>query len=94
MKQYFIYILANKTRGTLYVGVTNDLQKRVHEHKNGLVKGYTKRYNVKKLVYFEISRDIKSAIAREKQMKKWYRKWKIELIEKKNPIWNDLYEYL
>ena len=75
----------------LYIGVTNNLARRIYEHKNNLVEGYTKKYNIKNLVYFEITPDIKSAIVREKQMKKWYRKWKIELIEKENPNWIDLY---
>ncbi|MCB0731453.1 MAG: GIY-YIG nuclease family protein [Ignavibacteriae bacterium] len=91
MKQYYVYILASKKNGMLYIGVTNNLARRIYEHKNNLVEGYTKKYNIKNLVYFEITPDIKSAIVREKQMKKWYRKWKIELIEKENPNWIDLY---
>lgn len=94
MKQYFVYILASKKNGTLYIGVTNNLSKRIYEHKHGLVEGYTKKYNVKNLVYYEITTDIKSAITREKDMEKWYRKWKIELIERENPEWEDLYERL
>jgi len=84
--------MANKRNGTLYIGVTNDLVKRVYEHKHGLIDGFTKRYNVKNLVYYEIHGDIKEAITREKRLKKWYRKWKIELIEKSNPNWKDLYK--
>lgn len=94
MKSYYVYILANKINGTLYTGVTNDLIKRVYEHKNNLIKGFTKRYCVHKLVYFEETNDINSAIKREKQLKKWNRVWKLELIEKYNPNWKDLYEML
>jgi putative endonuclease len=75
----------------LYIGVTSDLVKRVYEHKNNLVGGFTKKYNVHKLVYYETTEDINSAITREKQLKRWKRSWKIELIEKKNPEWRDLY---
>ena len=94
MKTYYVYILASKGNGTLYIGVTNDLIKRVYEHKNNLVEGFTERYSVYKLVYYEETVDINSAIKREKQLKKWNRKWKLELIEKKNPNWKDLYETL
>ncbi len=93
-KQYYVYILANKRRGTLYIGVTNDLIRRVHEHKNNYVDGFTKKYNVHQLVYYEIAEDIGSAMKREKQMKKWRRQWKIELIEKNNSNWKDLYEQI
>jgi len=89
---YYVYILASRRNGTLYIGVTNDLIRRVYEHKNGLIRGFTKRYNVHNLVYYEQTNDINSAINREKQLKKWYRKWKIELIERNNPDWNDLYD--
>ena len=89
--QYYVYLLASKRNGTLYIGVTSDLLKRVHEHKDNLVEGFTKKYNVHKLVYYEPTEDINSAITREKQLKKWKRRWKIELIEKKNPEWRDLY---
>ena len=88
---YSVYILASKRNGTLYIGVTANLIKRVYEHKNHLVDGFTKKYNVHNLVYYETTEDISSAIRREKQIKKWKRKWKIELIEKKNPNWRDLY---
>jgi len=91
-KQYYIYILANKYNKVLYTGVTNDLEKRVYEHKNKLVKGFTSRYNVDKLVYFEITENIESAITREKQIKGLLRKKKILLIELVNPEWRDLSE--
>jgi putative endonuclease len=89
-----VYILASKKNGTLYIGVTSDLMKRVWEHKNDLVEGFTKEYGVHRLVYFEMIEDMASAIQREKQMKKWNRDWKIELIEKDNPEWADLYDSL
>jgi putative endonuclease len=88
----YVYILASKRIGTLYVGVTADLIKRVYEHKNGITKGFTSRYKIHMLVYFEEFADIQTAIAREKAIKKWNRMWKIELIEKSNPEWRDLYE--
>ena len=91
MKQYFVYILASKRNGTLYLGITNNLLKRVYEHKNNLIEGFTKRYNVHTLVYHEVFNDIYDAIAMEKRIKKWKRRWKIELIEKLNPKWEDLY---
>jgi putative endonuclease len=94
MKQYFVYILASKRNGTLYIGVTNNLIRRVFEHKEKLVEGFTKKYNVHLLVYYEIHNSIIEAIKREKTLKKWYRKWKIELIEKDNPEWKDLYQEL
>ena len=77
--------------GTLYIGVTNNLIRRVYEHKNGLVEGFTKKYAVKTLVYFEVYSDIEAAITREKQIEKWNRAWKIKLIEERNPNWDDLY---
>jgi putative endonuclease len=91
MHQYFVYILASKPNGTLYIGVTNNLQRRVYEHKEGLIEGFTKKYNVNNLVYYEIHSEITEAIKREKNLKKWNRKWKIELIEKANSSWKDLY---
>ena len=91
-KQAYIYILFSKKNGTLYVGVTSNLKKRVWEHKNKLVEGFTKKYGVDKLGYFEIFEDITQAILREKQLKAGSRKRKIQLIEKANPNWNDLYE--
>jgi len=94
MKSYFVYILASKRNGTLYIGVTNNLLKRILEHKNDVVEGFTKRYGVHFLVYYEQTENILSALEREKQLKKWNRNWKIRLIEKKNPKWEDLYEKL
>jgi len=94
MKQYYVYILASKRNGTLYIGITNDLIRRVYEHKNGLIEGFTKKHGVHRLVYFEETSDIESAIQREKRLKKWNRKWKLELIEKENPNWDDLYDEL
>jgi len=92
MKQYYVYILASKKDGILYIGVTSDLLGRSWQHKEGVVEGFSKRYWIKKLVYFEVHSDIEQAIIREKQMKKWNRDWKIRLIEEKNPDWEDLYE--
>ena len=89
--QYYVYILVSKRNGTLYIGVTSNLVKRVYEHKNNIIEGFTKKYNIQKLVYYEITNDIESAIRREKQLKKWNRKWKINLIENSNPEWRDLY---
>jgi len=91
---YYIYILASKRNGTLYIGVTNNLKRRVGEHKSAVIEGFTKKYNLNRLVYFEIHADINEAILREKRLKKWNRKWKIRLIEEINPEWNDLYEDL
>ena len=91
---YYVYILASKKNGTLYVGVTNDLKERVYQHKNNLVEGFTKRYRVYSLVYFESTNDVRSAIQREKNLKAWQRAWKIRLIEETNPDWKDLYEDL
>ena len=91
MKDYYVYILASKRNGTLYTGVTNDLVKRVYEHKNGLIEGFTKKYGVHMLVYYEQTNDSYSAIEREKRLKKWKRQWKINLIQKSNPEWRDLY---
>jgi putative endonuclease len=91
-KQPAVYILASKRNGTLYIGVTSDLQKRVWEHKSDLVEGFSKRYAVHSLVYYELHEDMFSAITREKKMKKWNRAWKVELIEKQNPGWKDLWE--
>lgn len=88
---YYVYILASRYKGTLYIGVSSDLIKRVYEHKHKLITGFTADYGVDKLVYFEESNDILSAISREKQLKKWKRDWKINLIEVDNPRWLDLY---
>ena len=92
MKYYYVYILASKQNGTLYIGVTSNLVKRVYEHRNGLVEGFTRKYGIKMLVFFERTTDVNAALQREKQLKKWDRKWKLELIEKNNPQWKDLYE--
>ncbi len=94
MEGYFVYILASKRNGTLYTGVTNNLFKRVDEHKNNFIPGFTSKYNVHNLVYYERYSDIYDAIAREKRLKKWKRAWKLELIEKSNSNWQDLYDNL
>lgn len=86
----FVYILASQFRGTLYIGVTSDLLQRIAEHRSGTMPGFTKRYSVHRLVHFEPFGDMELAIAREKQLKRWHRKWKISLIEEKNPNWEDL----
>jgi putative endonuclease len=91
---YFVYILASRRNGTLYTGVTNDVLRRTWEHKNDIVKGFTKKYGVHILVWYELHDDIGVAIAREKQIKGWNRAWKIKLIEKHNSGWNDLYSRL
>lgn len=90
MNTYYVYILANKPNGTLYIGVTNDLERRIYEHRNKLVKGFTEKYDVNKLVYYEVSDNISTAIQREKQMKEWKRQWKVNLIKKSNPQWLDI----
>ena len=87
----YVYILASKRNGTLYVGVTGDLLKRIWEHKEGLAEGFTKQHDVKRLVWYEAHESMYEAITREKQLKKWKREWKIRLIEESNPYWNDLY---
>jgi len=89
---YFVYILASKKDGTLYVGITNDLVRRVWEHRTDVVDGFTKKYAVHQLVYFETFDDPRSAIEREKKLKRWRREWKRALIEKENPGWHDLYD--
>ncbi len=90
-KQPAVYILASRRNGTLYTGVTSDLVRRVYEHKNDVVEGFTKKYRVHHLVYFELHEEMIPAITREKQIKKWNRKWKLSLIEKDNPQWRDLF---
>ncbi len=90
-RSYFVYILASRRHGTLYVGVTNDLVRRVFEHNSDVIEGFTKKYGVKTLVWFERTDSIEAAIEREKQIKSWNRAWKIELIEKTNRTWRDLY---
>lgn len=91
-KQFYVYILASRRNGALYIGVTSDLYKRLWQHKNDLIDGFSKKYNVKNLVYFEMYNNALEAIKREKRLKKWNRSWKIELIEKENPSWKDLSE--
>jgi putative endonuclease len=91
MKQYYLYILASGKNGTLYVGVTNNLARRIYEHKQDIVDGFTKKYCVHAFVYYEAHHDIEGAITREKQIKKWNRRWKLRLIEEMNPDWKDLY---
>ena len=90
MRHYYVYILTNKTNSVLYIGVTNHLARRVQEHKQKKIKGFTKKYNCTKLVYFEETRYIEDAIRREKQLKNWHRQWKIDLIDGFNPKWEDL----
>lgn len=94
MKKGYVYIMTNKTNSTFYIGVTNDIIRRVFEHKNNLIDGFTKKYSVHKLVYVEQYDFLTDAIAREKQLKNWHRDWKINLIMKENPNFNDLYEEL
>lgn len=88
--QYYIYLLASKKDGVLYIGVTNNLERRVLEHKNKINQGFTSKYHINKLVYFEVFDSIEEAILREKRLKKWKREWKINLIRDKNPDWIDL----
>jgi putative endonuclease len=90
----YVYILASQPQGTLYIGVTSNLMKRIYEHKTKVADGFTKRYNIGRLVYFEQFEEISAAIAREKQLKKYNRDWKISLIEARNPHWEDLYSNL
>jgi len=91
MKQYYVYIMASQCNGTLYIGITSDLIKRVWQHKNKVIKGFTYKYRVDKLVYFEAFQDVALAIRREKRLKEWQREWKLNLIEQSNPRWIDLY---
>ena len=91
-RQPAVYILANKRSGTLYIGVTSDLVKRIWEHKNNMVEGFTKRYHIHQLVWYELHESMETAIIREKRLKDWERAWKLELIESKNPDWLDLYD--
>ena len=90
MKQYFVYILASKPRGTLYIGVTNDVVRRGMQHRDGIAEGFTKKYGVKLLVHYEVFDEILLAIQREKSLKRWTREWKLNLIERPNPHWDDL----
>ncbi|QDP02787.1 GIY-YIG nuclease family protein [Thalassotalea sp. PS06] len=91
MKQPAVYILTNKKNSVLYIGVTSNLPQRIYQHREKLVEGFSKRYNLTKLVYFELFDDLENAITREKRMKDWHRQWKVNLIEKNNPDWRDLY---
>ena len=94
IKKFHVYILASKRNGTLYIGVTSNLVKRIHEQKSKLVAGFTRNYDVSVLVYYEEHSNAQAAITREKQLKKWRRKWKLSLIEKFNPTWADLYKQI
>jgi putative endonuclease len=91
-KRYYVYIITNKPRGILYIGITNSIERRIYEHKNKLIEGFSKKYSLDKLVYCECCDDVYAAIKREKMLKKWNRLWKIELIESVNPNWEDLYK--
>lgn len=91
MHSYYVYLIASGKNGTLYIGVTNDLMRRINEHQQGLIEGFAKKYHVDELVYYEEFPDPKAVIAREKQLKHWKREWKIALVEKGNPGWHDLY---
>ena len=91
MKQYYVYIMARKRNGTLYTGVTSDLAKRVWQHKKGELKGFTSKYKVNQLVYYEVHGDVMEAVKREKNIQAWKRAWKLRLIEQVNPSWDDLY---
>ena len=91
-KQFYVYILASNRNGTLYTGITSNLIQRVWQHKNNIIEGFTQKYNVKTLVFYEVHDNAESAITREKQIKKWRRAWKLQLIEKMNPHWKDLYK--
>jgi putative endonuclease len=90
MKTYFVYILANKKNGTIYIGVTNDIARRIEDHRTGLIDGFTKKYGLKNLVYVEQHDNIENAIMREKRLKNWNRAWKMRLIQQENPDWQDL----
>lgn len=92
MKQPSVYILASKRNGTLYIGVTSDLVQRIWQHRNDVVDGFTKKYGVHMLVWYELHEDMESAIIREKRLKKWNRAWKLRLIEEMNPNWDDMYD--
>jgi len=92
--QYYVYMLTNKNNRVLYIGITNDLPRRIYEHKNKLINGFTKKYNLNKLIYYETTEDIFSALEREKQLKNWHREWKLNLINNFNPKWIDLSDYI
>jgi putative endonuclease len=91
---YYVYIMTNRCNGTLYIGVTNQIWRRVREHRDGVNDGFTKKYGLKRLVYYEVHGDINRAIKREKTLKNWQRKWKLDLVESINPTWMDLYEFI
>jgi putative endonuclease len=91
-RQFYVYILASKPYGTLYVGVTNDLVRRGWEHRNGVVEGFSKEHEVHRLVWYEVHEDVYEAITREKRIKKWNRDWKVNLIQSRNPAWEDLFD--
>lgn len=93
MREYYVYIMTNRS-GTLYTGMTSNLKRRVYEHKEKLISGFTKKYNIDRLVWYDVTTDVKAAIAYEKKIKGWLRKKKIKLIESKNPEWNDLAELI
>lgn len=93
-KQFFVYILSNKNNNVLYIGVTSNLIRRIFEHKNALLDGFTKKYNVHKLVYYEFFGSPQEAIKREKKLKNWHRQWKNNIINRSNPNWDDLYDEL
>ena len=90
-KQYYVYMLASSKHGTIYIGVTSNLLRRVWEHKEGVIEGFTSKYKVHKLVWYEVHQEVREAILREKRLKRWNREWKIRLIEENNPDWSDLY---
>ena len=92
MAAYYVYFLASRPGGAIYVGVTNDLVRRVHQHRSGTIEGHTKRYNIARIVYFEVYDSVRLAIQREKNIKHWPRAWKVRLINENNPTWRDLYE--
>jgi len=94
VKYYYVYILASKRKGTFYIGVTDNLVRRVYEHKNDLIEGFTKQYSVHNLVYYEQCENVETAIQREKRLKVWHRNWKIRLIEEAKPDWKDLYNVI
>ena len=94
MKSFYVYMLCSRRNGTLYIGVTSDLIKRIYEHKNNLVDGFTKKYSVHSLAWYELHNTVETAIHREKKIKKWKRTWKLRLIEENNPDWKDLYDDL
>jgi putative endonuclease len=93
-KYYYVYILANNRNGTLYIGITSEIVKRIWQHREKVFQGFTEKYNINKLVYYEIFKDPQNAIKREKRLKKYKREWKINIIEKDNPEWKDLYDQL